>query len=61
MKKISKNDETITRKEFESVISKLRDELIVINSRSAIVPIDIDKINGPRKKDSGLSAKAALN
>ncbi len=57
MKKISKNDETITRKEFESVISKLRDELIVINSRSAIVPIDIDKAKPPKPKRTGPHGK----
>ena len=35
MKKMSKKVETITRAEFESVISNLRDELIeMINARS---------------------------
>lgn len=58
MKKMSKNDETITRKEFESVISKLRDELIeIVISRSAIVPIDGDKIRPPKPKRTGPHGK----
>ncbi len=54
MKKISKNDETITRKEFESVISSLRTELIeMLNTRSGIVSIDDDKARPPKPKRTG--------
>jgi hypothetical protein len=56
MVKMSKNDETITRAEFESVISNLRDELIeIINSRSGIVPID--KARPPKPKRTGPHGK----
>ena len=56
MKKISENDETITRKEFESVISNLRDELIqIINNRSGIVPVD--KTRPPKPKRTGPHGK----
>jgi len=55
---MAKNEETITREEFESVISTLRDELIqIINSRSAIVQIDIDKSRPPKPKRTGPHGK----
>jgi hypothetical protein len=58
MKKISKNDETITREEFESVISNLRDELIdIINSRSGIGVIDDNKNRPPKPKRTGPHGK----
>ena len=58
MKKISKNDDTVTREEFESVISNLRDELIeIINHRTAIVPTDIDKTRPPKPKRTGPHGK----
>jgi len=56
MKKISENDETITRKEFESVISNLRDELIqIINNRAGIV--QTDKSRPPKPKKTGPHGK----
>lgn len=58
MKKISKNDETITRKEFESVISNLRDELIqIINSRAGNVSVDDNKNRPPKPKRTGPHGK----
>lgn len=54
MKKISKDDETITRKEFESVISSLKDELIeMIHTRSGGFSIDGDKARPPKPKRTG--------
>lgn len=58
MTKISKSDETITRAEFEAVISSLRDELIqIINTRSGILSVDGDKIRPPRPKRTGPHGK----
>jgi hypothetical protein len=58
MKKISKSDETITRAEFEAVISKLRDELIeMINARSGTVPVDADKCRPPKPRRTGPHGK----
>ena len=58
MKKISKNDDTVTREEFESVILNLRDELIqIINNRSGNVSTDIDKTRPPKPKRTGPHGK----
>ena len=55
---MSKNDETITREEFESVISNLKDELIqIINNRSGIGVIDSDKARPPKPKRTGPHGK----
>jgi hypothetical protein len=58
MKKISKNEETITRAEFESVISNLRDELIqIINNRAGIGVIYDNKNRPPKPKRTGPHGK----
>ncbi len=55
---MAKKDDTITRAEFESVISNLRDELFeIINNRAAIVPIASDKARPPKPKRTGPHGK----
>ena len=55
---MSKNDETITRVEFEAVISRLRDELTeIINTKSGAFSTDVDRTRPPKPKRTGPHGK----